>query len=210
MKRLPLSVLWIAVLSLSACNTLTKEPAVVTEPETPKLVSPPADLGKPVPPQGDEPAPTELVVVELVSYQDPESGLAFDFPAGWMLDEVMLGSRAAFGIQLTSWPHEPGMVSEVPEGGTIANILVQQWDPKGDLTAFSEYRKLAWQASGFAIFAENNLALANGTPAIEYIVQTPDAPAYHLFSTLGENYLVVSGSGDLDRIARIAHSMRTP
>jgi hypothetical protein len=151
-----------------------------------------------------------MAAIELVSYQNPESGLAFDFPAGWMLDEVILGSRAPFGIQLTSWAHEPGMVSEVPEGGTILNILVQQWDPKGDLTAFGENRKVAWQASGFAILSENNLTLSNGAPAVEYSVQTPDALAYHLFSTLGEHYLVVSGSGDLDRIARIARSIRFP
>jgi len=57
-----------------------------------------------------------MVAIELVSYRDPESSLAFDFPAGWMLDKVVMGERAPSGFQLTSWAHEPGMVSEVPEG----------------------------------------------------------------------------------------------
>ena len=167
-------------------------------------------MGMPVPQEGGEPVPTKMAAIELVSYQNPESGLAFDFPAGWMLDKVVLGERAPSGFQLTSWAHEPGMVPEVPEGGTILNILVQRWDPKGDLAAFSENRKIAWESSGFSILSENNLTLANGQPAIEFIVQAPDDQAYHLFSTSGEDYLVISGSGNIESIAQITHSIKLP
>lgn len=210
MKRYTLFIFLIAMLGLSACAAPAMEPEVVAETETPESISPPTDMGMPVPQEGNEPVPTEMVAIELVSYRDPESGLAFDFPADWMLDKVVLGERAPSGFQLTSWVHEPGMVSEVPEGGTILNILVQRWDPKGDLAAFSENRKIAWESSGFTILSENNLTLANGQPAIEFIVQAPDDQAYHLFSTLGEEYLVISGSGDIESIAQIAHSISLP
>jgi len=210
MKHFTLFVFLLAVLGLSACATPATEPVVVPEPGMSEPVSPPVDMGMPVLPQVDKPISTEMVVIELASYQDPKSGLAFDYPATWVLDEVVLGSRAPFGIQLTSWTHEPGMISEVPEEGTSLNILAQQWDPKGDLLAFSENRKIAWENSGFIILSENSLSLANGQPAVEYFVQSPDISAYHLFSTLGGDYLVVSGSGNLESITQIAHSIRLP
>lgn len=152
------------------------------------------------------PQPT---AVAMTTHTDAESGFTFDYPADWMLDSIVLGSRAPAGYQLTSWSHDPGMVSEVPADGTIMNIAVQLWDPKGDLSAFVENRKTAWEASGIAILSEEEIVLGNGSPARAFTVQGSDqALGYFLFTILGENYLVASGNGDLESIALVSKSIR--
>jgi hypothetical protein len=196
--------LYFALLLLAACS-----PAPVTE-----AVS----TGMPVPGE----SPTEMVVatvspesslpdttvLPLTTHTDPANGFSFDYPSGWMLDAVALGDRAPSGIQLTSWTHEPGMVAEVAEGGTLMNIVVQLWDPKSDLEAFAATRLQAWEASGFAVNSSEDITLANGQLAKEFVIQAPDGPGYFLLTTLGENYLVASGSGDIESIRLVARSIR--
>ena len=122
----------------------------------------------------------------------------FDYPVEWMLDPVTFGARAPGGYQLTSWPHEPGMVAEVPAGGTIMNILIQLWDPKADLSAFVEQQKTAWDASGFVIMDESTRELEDGRVVVDLLMETPDKQQV-LFSltTVGERYLEIVAEGDI-------------
>lgn len=192
----------ILLISITACTPLRAE-------EIPPSTT--VDAGMPVPPSDGEtaPAPTEMIATEIATHTDETYGYTFDYPSNWMLDAIALGSRAPGGYQLTSWAHEPGMVSEVPADGTIINIFIQLWDPKADLPAFIAQRKAAWEASSIEIISEESLTLANGQPAVEFVTRALDgALGYFLFTRNGEDYLVASGSGDLDLIRFTARSLR--
>jgi hypothetical protein len=203
------SFLLFPLLILSACGSVEASPSTVSDR---------ASTGMPVPGE----SPTEMVVatsspeptraetpgLPFTTYTDPASGYSFDYPTSWMLDAIVLGDRAPSGIQLTSWAHEPGMISEVFEGGTIMNINIQLWDPKSDLEAFAATRLQAWDASGFLVISSEDLTLANGQLAKEFVIQSPDGPGYFLLTMLGENYLVASGNGDLEMVRRVARSIR--
>jgi len=150
----------------------------------------------------------EMIVVEISSHTDEAYGYTFDFPSGWMLDAVVYGSRAPGGYQLTSWQHEPGLISETLPDGTVVNILVQLWDPKADLPAFIENRMSAWVNSGIEIVFDEPVTLAGEKPAREFVTMSQGERGYTLLTTLGENYLVVSGTGDLEAVRQVAWSMR--
>ena len=86
---------------------------------------------------------------------------------------------------------------------------MQRWDPKNDLEAFVNQRKLAWGASGISILSEERLTLAGDRPSAQFTVQGVDgSQAFFLLTTNGENYLVLSGDGDLGLLADIAHTLR--
>ncbi len=203
----------ILIVLLTACSPAltpqtgqTPPPAPMTEP-----TSVPLDTGMPVPPSDGEPATAvpEMIVADTLFHTDETYAYTFDYPVEWMLDPVTFGARAPGGYQLTSWPHEPGMVSEVPAGGTIMNILVQLWDPKADLPAFIAQRKADWDASGIEIVSEADVTLASGQPAKEFVTVASDGSSgYFLFSVIGEDYLVVSGNGDIELIRLVARSLR--
>jgi hypothetical protein len=155
------------------------------------------------------PVATEVITPPLSTYQDPNYGFTFDYPSAWMLDPVSFGSRAPAGYQLTSWYHEPGLVNETPTGETILNITIQLWDPNNDLKAFTENRQNAWKASGFSLQSTEDLVLANGNPAKAFVITTPDGShGYFLFTTLGDDYLVISGNGNIELLDLVARSIR--
>lgn len=159
------------------------------------------------------PAPTETTIpapaFDAATYRDESSGFEFDYPAGWTLDGGEGGSRGSY-VQFYSWDWQPGdPIEPLPVGETILTVTVQLWDPKNDLQAFVEQRKLAWEASGISILSEDRLILSSDRPAAEFTVQGADgAQAYFLLTTVGEQYLVFSGSGDLNQLAEIARTLR--
>ena len=150
--------------------------------------------------------PTETIALQ--TYEDADYGFTFDYPAAWMLDVIALGDRAPHSIQLTSWTHEPGQISEVQAGGTVVNVTIQLWDPQGDLAAFVEQRKTAWDASGITIVLQEQLLLSGDRVAQAFIVMSSEEESYFFFTVLGEQYLVVSGSGDIEAIRQLAQSLR--
>lgn len=203
MKRILLFTLLLALI-LAAC---APAPAASQTP-------PPTDEGvisAPMPvilPDGSPAAVTEMVVAEIATYTDDAYNFSFDYPVEWMLDVIVLGDRAPHSIQLTSWTHDPGMIEEVTEGGTVVNVIVQLWGPKGDLAAFVQQRKDAWSASGISILLEEEVTLADGRLAREFVVQSADGEGYFFFTVLGDQYLVISGSGDIESIRAVALSLR--
>lgn len=215
MKRLRLhnpTLFVLLLLSLTtACGFIRPQetPLPASAGEVP-IDSPVMDTGMPVPPADSESATAvpEMIVPALTTHTDEAYGYTFDYPSSWMLDAVVFGSRAPGGYQITSWQHEPGMISDALPDGTMMNIVLQLWDPKGDLAAFIAQRKFAWENSGIEVIFEKDVALAGEKPAKEFVTRSQDQGSYTLFTTLGENYLVVSGTGDLEAIRRVAWSLR--
>ena len=146
---------------------------------------------------------------EATIYQDKNAGFEFDYPAGWSFDSGEGLSRGYY-VQFFSWDWKPGNpIDPMPEGGTVLTVTVQFWDPKNDLEAFISQRKMAWDASGTSILSEERITLAGDQPAAEFIVQGPEGTrAFIMMRTNGENYLVLSGNGNLNLLAEIARTLR--
>jgi hypothetical protein len=209
MKRLFFFLLTLFAFIGSACS-----PSIIstqTEPVSPEPVIPTQQVvtGEPT----ALPVPTEtpfpVLPFEATTYRDEVAGFEFDHPAGWAFDDGEVQSRGSY-VQFYSWDWNPGdPIDPLPVGETILSVTNQLWDPKNDLEAFINQRKLAWDSSGISILSEERLPLAGDRPAVQFIVQGVDgAQAYFLFTTAGEQYLVLSGSGDLNLLAQIAHTLR--
>ena len=140
------------------------------------------------------------------TYRMVEIGFEFQYPESWMLDEGVLGSRA-FGVSLTSWQHPAGQIDQVPEGESILSVTVYQWDPKNDLDAYLQTRmRGAWSASGIQILSEEEVTLGGDQRAVVFMVRSEAnlEEAFFLATLAGDEYLVLSGSGDLELLKEIA------
>ncbi len=110
-------------------------------------------------------APTETIPngklpaasFESRTYINERVGFALDYPAGWSVNEAVIGSRGS-QVQFLSSP-DLADLAVLPEGATRVSATVYQWDPKNDLAAFIENQKNAWEASDFTILAEEPLTL---------------------------------------------------
>ena len=146
---------------------------------------------------------------EAAPYRDAAAGFEFDYPATWLVGPSQQQSRGGI-TAFTSWPRPLDVFpDETPPGETRMDVTVQLWDPTGDLEAFLAQRRLAWDASGIEITAEERWTLDDGRAAAAFIVEGSDgAPGYFCFTTIGDRYLVLSGNGDLALLAEIAHTVR--
>jgi hypothetical protein len=143
---------------------------------------------------------------EAQTYINEEVGFALDYPAGWMVKELTIGPRGT-QVQFLSSP-ELAETATLPEGATRLSATIYQWDPKNDLAAFVANQKGAWEASGFTILAEEPRQLELGLPAVQFTLQTPDIQAVFLIAAIGEQYLVLSGEGDLELVKEIVGRVR--
>jgi hypothetical protein len=162
-----------------------------------------------------EPAsePTTAPVIETTqlsftpaTFTDESAGFELDYPAEWTLDpSSQVGTRGGQALLLS-----PGTTPEtVADGGTRVSVTTYLWDPKNDLDAYVAQRKVAWDASGFAITREEQWQLADGRTAYVFVTQMPEQPSFTLFTTIGEDYLQISGEGDLALVEEIAHTLRS-
>jgi hypothetical protein len=136
--RLFAFVIFVSVMLLATCSA----------PGTTPL---PVETDAPTLPPSIEPAsaPTEAVPnrklpaasFESQTYLNEEAGFALDYPAGWTVNEVMIGSRGT-QVQFLSSPEIADMAT-LPEGATRVNATIYQWDPKNDLAAFVANQKTA-------------------------------------------------------------------
>jgi hypothetical protein len=218
MKRLIFALLLILTL-LSACGgapaNTTLEPLQTDAPVLPSesAVVPTATSMPPIP-SDTAPAPTEAVPnpklpaasFESQPYINETAGFALDIPTGWTMNEMVVGSRGT-QVQFLSSP-ELAEAPVVPAGGTRLNATIYQWDPKNDLAAFVAQQKTAWGSSGITILEEEQLTLEQGLPAVRFHVQAPDAELIFLMAALGEQYLVLSGEGDLTLVDEIVQRLR--
>lgn len=170
-------------------------------------------LPTPVPPTGiPQPAVTKTPSVlpfEAAVYRDESAGFELDYPLNWSADMPLVGGDRGYFAQITSWPRSPGeLPDEIPEDGTILSINVLLWDPKNDLQAYIDTRKQAWSASGFEIQSEQEIVLDGDWPALTFRVDTPDQTTFFLITTIDNQYLVLSGSGDLEAVQTISRTLR--
>jgi hypothetical protein len=209
MKRVTLVVL-ILVLWLASCRT--PEPTVAPATSAPESVE---SSGMPVP--GTEPAATEMVVVpqgkipaasfDAQTYLDEATGFALDYPVGWTVTQSTVGDRGSQTVLLSK--PEIADLADIPAGETRVTVAVNQWDPKNDLTAYVDTREAAWDASGFTIVEEEELVLDLGLAAKQFLIQTPDGKqTLFLFAAVDDQYLSLSGEGDLQLVKEIALRLR--
>jgi len=152
---------------------------------------------------------TPALSFEKATYEDAANGFALDYPAGWALDDGEQHSRGGY-VQLYSWDWQQGEpVDFIPSGETVLTVTVNLWDPKHDLAAFVAQRKLGWENSGFSVLEEQKILLGEEHPAKRYILQGPDGmQSIFLFTTVDENYLTLSGSGDLALLSEVISTLR--
>jgi len=143
---------------------------------------------------------------ESQPYVNEGAGYALDYPVGWTVNESLAGDRAS-QVQFLSSP-DLAEVATLPEGATRLNAVIYQWDPKNDLAAFVGHQMSAWEASGFTILEEEPVVLELGLPAVRFTVQTPEAQIIYLIAALGDQYLVLSGEGDLELVKEIVQRVR--
>lgn len=196
MKRL-LFTLVVLGFTLVAC--VPTAPAVQA-PATESVVASPEVV---VEPQGKLPAPS----FESQSYVDEANGFIIDYPAGWVVKEAVIGERGSQVVFLSSAEIEE--LAVLPAGATRIALTVNLWDPQNDLEAFVATRKTAWDSSGFTILSEERLTLDLGLDAFLFSFQTADGlTSLNLITTAGENYLTISGEGDLELVREIMSYLR--
>ena len=190
------------ILITTACApTATSVPvdsAVVPATEEPVLTSVPTEA----PANPKLPAPS----FESQTYINEEIGFALDYPVGWTVTETVLGDRGK-QIQFLSAPELADM-SILPENAARLTATVDQWDPKNDLAAYIATRKSAWESSGFTIVEELPLVLDLGLNAVQFEIKTPDSSSAVLITTLRDQYLVLSGEGNLPLVKEILQRLR--
>jgi hypothetical protein len=142
---------------------------------------------------------------EAETYINEEFGFALDYPAGWTVNESIIDDRPQ--IQFLSSPEfaESGVL---PEGASRVIVVIYDWEPRNDLPAFIASWKTTWESSGFTIVEEQPLVLDLGLNAVQFTIKTPDSSAVVLITTLGDQYMILSGEGDLELAKEIVQRLR--
>lgn len=194
----------ILLLGLSACGPGAPGPAAEPATQTPEAQAPTAPA--PLPTNTPEPTAAPGLSFTAAPYRDEAAGFELDRPADWSLQPpASVGSRGTQALLLS-----PGSTLETlaAEGSRVA-ITVYAWEPRNDLAAYAAHRRTAWEASGFTFLSEASGRLADGRPAMTYVVQTSDGlRVFFQFTTVGEHYLEISGEGDLTLIEEVARTVR--
>lgn len=209
MKRMIL-LLSLGVMVFSACAGLPATDA----PEPVQTDVPALPVTNEAAPTFTAPAPTEAVVnpklpaasFEAQTYVNESAGFALEYPTGWTVQEMVVGPRGT-QIQFLSAPELADMAT-LPEGATRVTAMLYQWDPKNDLTAYVAHMKTAWEASGFTVISEEDVMLDLGLPATQLTIQTPEVQTVFLIAALGDQYLVLSGDGNLDLVREMLGRVR--
>ena len=188
---------------LTACTpatTLVPEDSIVV----PVATDQPTATSQPT----EAPANAKLPATSFESetYINEEFGFALDYPAGWTVNESIVGNRGS-QVQFISSP-ELADVGVLPEGASRVTAVIYNWDPKNDLPAYIANWKTAWDSSGFTITEEMPLVLDLGLNAVRFMIKTPDSSAVVLITSLGDRYLVLSGEGDLELAKEIVGRLR--
>ena len=184
-------------------------PAVTSTPVD-GVVVPATATGEPMasPVPTDAPANPKLPAASFESetYINEEVGFALDYPAGWTVNESVVGDRGS-QIQFVSSP-EIAQSAVMPEGESRVTAVLYDWDPKNDLPAYIAHWKTAWDSSGFTVVEELPLVLDLGLNAVQFTIKTPDSSAVVLVTALGDKYMVLSGEGNLELAKEIVRRLR--
>lgn len=138
-------------------------------------------------------------------FVEESAGIQLAYPREWTVGpREVIGERGAQAALLS-----PGSTLEqLADGGTRIILTTYQWDPKNDLDAFIAQRKLAWEASGFKVMGEEAFTLSDSRRVVLFNVETLDAnQVLFAFLNAGEDYLQVSGDGDLELAQEIIRTI---
>ena len=205
MKQM-LFVLSVAVFLLSACGMMPAAEAVAPSATVPAQDTPIPSLTIASPTEAVPSSKLPAASFEAQTYINEEAGFALDYPVGWTVNEMVVGPRGT-QVQFLSAPEVADM-PVVPEDSTRLNATIYQWDPKNDLAAYIANWQTSWEASGFTVLEEQELVLELGLPAVQYTIQTPDADVVFLVTAIGDQYLVLSGEGNLELVKEIVQRVR--
>lgn len=186
----------------AATDTVASEVMTVTEPVSvtePILPSEPATDTVAASPVAS--APTFVAA----TYTDEDTRIEIDYPAEWTVNDLgEVGGRGTAALLLS-----PGSSAEaIADGGGRVSLVTYVWDPKNDLNAWVAQRKMAWDASGFPILREEELALDDGRGARLFVIDSAGTQVVTLLTTAGEDYLDVTGEGDLLLAEEIVRTLR--
>jgi len=133
---------------------------------------------------------------EAATYRDEEAGFELDYPASWFLLGGEVQSRGSY-VQIASWDPGPGGVQSIPDGASLLQIAIYEWEPTHDLDARLAMRRNNFTDSGNAILEEQELTLF-GARVVRLKLQLTDGSQSLIYlAALGDRYLELSGSGDL-------------
>jgi len=192
------------VLILASCGPAPSQSP--TELPTPMIFTTSAPIPTILP--SETPVIPELSF-EPATYRDEDAGFEFDYPASWVADSPQVVGPRGTSAQITSFPRDPGELPEViPPDGTIMAVSVLLWDPKNDLNQFVDLRKEGWVTSNSEILQEERWTLTGDWEAFHFLVKTPEQDVFYLITTVGERYLLLSGTGDLDLLREMAGTLR--
>ncbi len=138
-------------------------------------------------------------------FVEESAGVQFSYPTGWTVGpREVIGERGAQAALLS-----PGSTLEqLADGGTRIILTTYQWDPSNHLEAYITQRKQAWEASGFNVLGEEAVSLADGRKVQCFTVETADGnQVVFAFLNAGEDYLQVSGDGDLELALEIIRTI---
>ena len=107
-------------------------------------------------------------------------------------------------LEAPSLDYEPDSVTLV-EGTSISTL-----SPSSSTTGAVSFTVAPPLPAGLSLDGATGEISGTATQATarEFIVRTEGQDGYTLFTTLGENYLVVSGTGDIEAIRQVAWSLR--
>ncbi len=206
-------IVFVLVLWLATCKA--PEPKTVTPTDTPQPTEMPATetAVPPTPTEASSPQGAPVSAGKLPAppfdaqtYANEGAGFALDIPAAWTINETVVGPRGT-QILFVSKP-ELADAATMPEGEARVAATIYQWDPKNDLNAYVDHWKTAWQSSGFTILDEQPRTLELGLPAVQFIVRSSDTETVFLVTALTDQYLVLSGEGDLELVKQIVQRLR--
>lgn len=177
----------------AACGQVSVGIAMATATNQPEPISP-----TPSPLPSDTPTlPSLELSFQAETYRDDALGFELDYPAEW--DAPVLVEQQARGRIVQARMDEQVMM----------DIVTLRWDPPEDLGAFLSVREQAFEGSGFTMLDKKVINLTEGWDGVEYKVETlTGEQAYFFFTTMGNRYLQLSGSGDIDLLAEIASTVR--
>ena len=219
-RLLVIGVLLLGVLSLSACAAsilgllpVNREISGDVDPGIPEevfeilptediIAVPDINTGQ-LPDESAEEQDLSFIAAE---YLEESAGIIIRYPEDWSISpREQIGERGAQAALLSAG----STLEQVAEGGSRIIITTYTWDPKNDLAAYVNQRRLAWEASGFEILSEESFSLAEGRVVQFFRVKTGEGgEVFFAFTNAGEDYLQVFGDGNLELCEEIIRSMK--
>jgi hypothetical protein len=219
-----------AVATIVPSSPLSTPTLALAEPSATGLISDgdrPTQPPSPIQPTGaasQMPKSLQDLGFSVATYADPTSGLAFDYPSGWILqapsDEqkqtATIYSISLRSIRVTSAPKQQ---EGLPEGMTAIDFSVDKQGPKTLTQAINERRTAAISPDNghpIAILNEEDWILPGALAAHHFLLDQapsttgtpgPDRRYSELVTIIKGRMILVSGQGDQSLFESIAASL---